>query len=159
MVSVDAMMWSKWFPLLKPNNHRRTSDPTPDYNCIAWAAGDASIWWWPDQAAMCYWPEGVAREETLAAFVAAYGTLGYALCDDNGLEKGLEKIAIYAKNGVPTHAARQLKNGEWTSKLGRHEDIEHALGALEGSEYGKVAIYLSRVRAPVGSQTQESRHG
>jgi hypothetical protein len=62
-----------------------------------------------------------------------------------------EKIALYAdKNGLPSHAARQLPSGTWTSKLGPMEDIEHLmLEALEDaagttSAYGKVALIVRR---------------
>lgn len=58
---------------------------------------------------------------------------GYELCGDGSLEDRYEKIAIYAKDGEPTHAARQLGDGRWTSKLGKYEDIEHdSLDALYG---------------------------
>ena len=51
---------------------------------------------------------------------------GYApIGEDGPLQDGYEKIAIYALDGEPTHAARQLDTGRWTSKLGKHEDIEH----------------------------------
>jgi hypothetical protein len=46
--------------------------------------------------------------------------------------------------GVPTHAARLLPSGLWTSKLGEWEDIEHDLLALEGDVYGTVALLLKR---------------
>ena len=35
------------FPRLTPENHRVTSPAAIDYNCIAWAAGDAESWWQP----------------------------------------------------------------------------------------------------------------
>jgi hypothetical protein len=56
----------------------------------------------------------------MSAFIQAYKSLGYELCDNSELEAGFEKIAIYAtSDGEPTHAARQLSVGLWTSKLGR----------------------------------------
>jgi hypothetical protein len=132
------------FPLLAPGNHRKTSPATPTYNCIAWAAGDDGRWWWPDDFFIGYWPDDAPREVTLSAFIRAYETLGYSGCDDNSLERGFEKVAIYAIGSVPTHAARQLKGGRWTSKLGKAEDIEHELGAIEGRMYGKVVVYMRR---------------
>jgi hypothetical protein len=58
---------------------------------------------------------------------------------------GFEKIAIYVLDEKPQHAARQLPNGKWTSKLGQYEDIEHnALEGLEGSIYGYVACVMKR---------------
>ena len=90
-----------------------------------------------------YWPPGIPRQETLAAFEEAYGTIGFSPCQGSELEPGFRKIAIYADNGVPTHAARQLPDGRWTSKLGRHEDIEHlGLEVLEDGGYGEVALIL-----------------
>ncbi len=82
---------------------------------------------------------------TIHAFKQAYATLGYVECEDSSVEKGYEKIAIYAYNGKPTHAARQLRNGRWTSKLGPNVDIEHFVpGAIERSAYGLVVAYMKR---------------
>ena len=60
--------------------------------------------------------------------------------------KATKKIAIYVNpDGKPTHAARQLSSGQWTSKLGQLEGIEHnILEGLTGSEYGTVAVMMKR---------------
>lgn len=142
---------SRWpgFPLLRHDNYLITSPQTYEYNCIAWAAGCNDRWWEPDDQDVGYWPDGVDRKPTLDAFLAAYGTLGYVQCQDNDYEKGYEKIALYAKDGKPTHAARQLPNGRWTSKLGASHDIEHELGAIEQGDYGRVVAYMKRHLTPV----------
>lgn len=132
------------FPKLKKSNHSVTSDRTGNYNCIAWAAEVTTIKWWPSFAPDAYWPPSVPRYETLDAFIQAYQTLGYAVCADGGYEQGVDKIAIYTKNGRPTHAARQISPTEWTSKLGAMEDISHAKEALSGGLYGEVAAHMSR---------------
>jgi len=104
---------------------------------------------------MGHWPQGIPREETIYAFVQAYETLGYRLCFDEKLEPGIEKIAIYGLEipgqGIqPTHAARQLESGEWTSKLGDFEDISHTtLDALNGPVYGRMICCVSRPRRNV----------
>lgn len=141
-------MWSPHdFPRLVGASFRVTSPETPEYNCIAWAAGTNDRWWWPeDPFGVAYWPPGVARETTLAAFTSAYATLGYEPCDSPGLEEGFEKIALYVIGNNPTHAARQLPSGLWTSKLGPQEDIEHTLEAVEGPAYGRLALVLKRSR-------------
>jgi hypothetical protein len=132
------------FPNLQGTGYDITSPATPDYNCIAWAAGDTARWWWPNPW-FYYWPQGSPLEETLAAFVQAFATLGFIPCDDDTVEPGFEKIAIYVNSqGKPTHAARQLHNGRWSSKLGREVDIEHSLVGLTNSEYGSVAQILKR---------------
>ena len=123
---------------------RLTSPETPYYNCIAWAAGDDSAWWWPDEDYYCYWPSGIPREESLDAFIEAYRTLGYEPCSGDDIEEGCEKIAIYVKNGKPKHAARQLPNGNWTSKLGQENDIEHTLVGVECFTYGTVGQIMKR---------------
>ena len=127
--------------------HRITSPTTPEYNCIAWAAGEHDVWWWPDPMGQAFWPTGIPRVVRIDAFVMAYGVKGFVPCDNPGLEEHIEKIALYALNGAPTHAARQLPNGLWTSKLGPQEDIEHLLEGLEGPAYGRVVMYLKRPRS------------
>jgi len=147
-----------WFPRLRRGDYRVTSCETTGYNCIAHAAGKNDNWWWPVDAHVegVHWPVGIEPEETMEAFVRAYGTQGYAICAARDLEDGLEKIAVYVDaDGTPTHAARQLPNGSWTSKLGDWEDIQHqTLEALETGEdeahqglaYGKVAVFMARPR-------------
>ena len=52
-------------------------------------------------------------------------------CDTSDPEPGLEKVAVFADETGPTHAARQLADGMWTSRLGRSEDTEHVLEAMQ----------------------------
>ena len=89
------------------------------------------------------------RTENLDSFIAEFESLGYEVCDDCTFENGFEKVAIYVGfSGVPTHMARQLASGKWTSKLGREIDIEHhTTEGLEGNSYGKVAQALRRAIA------------
>ena len=93
-----------------------------------------------------HWPPGVQREVTLEAFVAAYNTLGYEVCNSPAVEVGVQKLALYVDaDGSPTHAARQLPNGAWTSKIGDHEDIEHfTLECLNDGIYGRPALYMRK---------------
>jgi hypothetical protein len=144
LVALHAGAWIETFPNLTPENHRVTSDRTTDYNCIAWAAGNDSEWWWPAEFQEVYWPEGVPRIEDLASFVAAFATLDYAPCEGDGLEAGVEKVVIYAIDGVPSHAARQLPDGWWTSKLGHSFDVAHTLDAIGNGAYGEAVIFLGR---------------
>jgi hypothetical protein len=135
------------FPALRAEECEQTSPPDPKYNCIAFAAGDLGRFWWPHPKPFGYWPSAAPRVTTLAAFAAAYATLEYQPCASEALEPGLEKIAIFVDGAnVPTHAARQLSDGSWTSKLGRAEDIRHPLRQVEGTAYGTVALVMSRPR-------------
>jgi len=142
---ISATIIELAFPNLVVNGYTITSPATPDYNCIAWAAEDIQAWWWPDQQLCYYWPPEIPRKETLEVFIMAYEALGYSVCEDPAYEINFEKIAIFADAaGKPTHAARQLHSGKWTSKLGNSEDIEHALGGISGSKYGVVAVIMKR---------------
>jgi hypothetical protein len=136
------------FPSLSGSVYHVTSVPDEAYNCIAHAAGKDDTPWWPaaEGTPDVYWPHGVAREETLEAFLAAFGAIGYVSCDNPLLEPGFEKIAVYVDaHNVPTHAARQTPTGAWSSKLGQLDDIEHAtLEALEGGLYGKATHFTKR---------------
>lgn len=134
------------FPKLREDSFEIIEGATDEYNCIAWAAGDKTAWWWPGTPDSHYWPDGIPREETLEAFVQALATLGYSLCKSPDLERRFEKIAIYVKKGQPSHAARQLPDGQWSSKLGPWECITHGFDALEGNEYGQAECLMSRRR-------------
>jgi hypothetical protein len=138
------MSLEDYFPQLQSTGYTITSPATPVYNCIAWAAGMTDDWWWPDPMGVSAWPPAAPRAETVEAFLAAFESLGYVRCDDAALEPGFEKVALYALDGLPKHAARQLPNGRWTSKCGELEDIEHTLDGLAGPWYGSVVHLLKR---------------
>ena len=143
------------FPGLAKGGYVINSPRANNYNCIAWAAGDTSKWWWPaPEGEEAFWPSGVARAESLPAFRDAFATLGYSECSGDDVEPGFEKVALFANDqGVPLHAARQLPNGRWTSKLGELEDIEHVLHDLTGSAYGAVVLLMRR---PLHAQATEA---
>jgi hypothetical protein len=134
------------FPRLRVDSLRVTSTNDPVYNCVAWAAGVTDDWWWPlENPADAYWPASAPRVRTLEAFHAAFATLGYVLCQGESLEPEYEKVALFADDlDRPTHVARQLPSGRWTSKLGRAEDVEHDLHDLEGELYGRVVLLMQR---------------
>lgn len=134
------------FPNLKSRGYRITSPATPAYNCIAWAANDTQNWWWPVALGGYFWPAGSPFSATVADFTETFSQVGYELSESETWEQGFEKLAIYAdENGDPTHIARQLNSGTWTSKLGESEDIEHSdLADLEGDCYGRAVRILKR---------------
>ena len=94
------------------------------------------------------WPPGVPRSRHVDAYQRVFELLGYAVSGYESHEDGVEKVALYADaNGHCKHAARQLKTGHWTSKLGNGKDIRHnTLSALEGTAYGTVHVVLERQR-------------
>jgi hypothetical protein len=123
-----------------------TSAATGEYNCIAWALEDTSRFYWTGPKAFFYWPENLPREETIESFIQLFQQNGYEICQHALKERSFIKIALFVKDGLPTHAARQLPNGLWTSKLGSWEDVRHTLSAISGGLYGDVAVVMKKKR-------------
>jgi hypothetical protein len=131
------------FRIASPHDH--------GYNCFAWAAGEDERRWDPvleiaPTRAGVYWPPGVPLLPSRNAFVAAFASIGYAVCEGPALEAGYEKVVIYENaSGEPVHASRQLPSGVWTSKLGGANDIEHGEpDGLTAPLCGAPAVYLRR---------------
>ena len=101
---------------------------------------------WPGQDDY-WWPDHIQSDDTLESVIALFVDVGYEPCDNHEVEGTVEKVAIYGDDDGPSHVARQLESGRWTSKLGDWEDIEHdSLRAVEGSRYGTVRAILRRSR-------------
>jgi len=142
------------FANIRPDNFTCSSDRTSHlpcwgYNCIAWAAGKTDKWWWPVEGDPCaFWPIPIDPIDpvTLEQFIKAFESEGFSVCRNSRFENGFEKVAIYTdSNQEPTHAARLLPSGLWTSKMGRGEDIEHkTLNVVEGKRYGTATAFLKR---------------
>ena len=88
------------------------------------------------------------RSPEIQALTKLFGSLGYTVCENGVKESGYEKVAVYALSGEWTHAARQLEDGQWTSKLGPYEDITHQSPEnLEGDLFGNVHCIMRRPAA------------
>jgi hypothetical protein len=137
------------FPRLSERGFKITSPKDTGYNCIAWAAGDNRRWWQPgiigQSLGLYYWPT-LTDDTTLEVYEEAFASLGYVRCDNTDLEPGFEKIILYVDaHRSPTHAARQLSDGTWTSKLGKIEDICHlAPEGVCGKSYGEMEVIMRR---------------
>ena len=132
------------FPNSEKEPFKKTSDISQIYNCIAWAAGDDSKWYEPDPYGMYYWPPEIPRVYSINAYISVFEKIGYIKCDNSDIEIGYEKVAVFSIKRVPTHAARQLSNGLWTSKLGQNIDVSHTIKAIEEGQYGNVIQFLKR---------------
>ena len=142
----DRRVWiEEEFPDIGECGYTVTSNASTYYNCIAWALGDTGRWWSHKQG---YQWNNAPRNPSVESLVAVFTAAGYAVCDSDGLEDGFEKVAVYAKTGLWTHASRQLSNGKWTSKLGVMEDIQHnSPEELSGMRYGAVHCIMKKKRA------------
>ena len=125
----------------------KTSDFDRQYNCIGFAMGEQRKWW-PIQMTGWYWPLTAPLIDAIESFIAAFATRGYHVTDNELFEPGFEKVALFALNGQPKHAALQLPSGRWKSKLGDAEDIEHDLRGVEGRTYGAVVLIFCRALTP-----------
>ncbi len=143
----------KFFPQLS-HNAEEISLEDDVYNCIAWAAGADDIRWWPVDVPTTgvFWPID-PPQDTVDGFVAAFQALGYEPCNDGSLETGFEKVALYVDaQGAPSHMARQLSSGHWTSKLGLLQDIRHPAPEElcgTGNAYGQIDCFMKRQRVDV----------
>ncbi len=130
------------FPALKRVGYQETSPPDNVYNCIAWANRKSDEWW--SYKPGYKWPNA-NRSWLVESLVDVFVSLGFEKCVDATVEEGVDKVAIYARNGLWMHAARQLSTGQWTSKLGPDEDITHPTPeSLCGPDYGDVFCVMRR---------------
>ena len=137
------------FPVLTASGYEITSEITDLYNCVAWAAGDDTDWW--SHEPEYYWPEWAPRSPEVEALVQVFVGLGYTVCDSAEKESGYDKVALYARDGEWQHAARQLEDGQGTSKVGPFEDITHpSLENLTNETYGNVYCIMRRPSAAAG---------
>jgi hypothetical protein len=143
------------FPRLSTGSYRITSPATIDYNCIAWAAQYDDNWWQPG----IYWPIANAPDDySPGVLERVFIFLGYVECADGSLETGFEKVALFGSGLLYTHAARQLPDGSWTSKLGKDVDIIHtAPDDVAGGVYGEIAEFMKRHVSQVPANTQPTR--
>ncbi len=133
------------FPGLRAAAYEITSPHDPKYNCIAFAVGDLSHFWYDANVRGYYWPPDEPSADTLEGWLRVFAIHGYADTDDDSLEPLFEKVAIYAGSEGPEHVARQKASGLWTSKMGKGRDIDHTtLAALEGEFYGRVVKIMKR---------------
>src|ERR1051326_2227811 len=111
-MSDDAL--ERLFPALTEGGFDITSPPDRRYNCIAWAAGDVTRWWWPAESPFAYWPAGMDREESLTSFIRAFATLGYEPASSGDPEPSFENVAarpppaLWARTEPPCSAANDF---------------------------------------------------
>ena len=141
-------MWiDEDLPHLAAEGYELTSDPTDEYNCIAYAAGETDRWWCDIEGHDYYWPDHASRTPSVVSLIQVFAGLGYEMCGDNAEdEPRFRKVALYAdQRGDWTHAAVQLPDGGWSSKLGFYEDISHRTPeSLDPDFYGEVHCFMRR---------------
>jgi hypothetical protein len=143
-------------PAVPPDEKTTACSPaSPRYNCVAWALGDPRVRWWPFDPSdvtsdAYYWPDGLPTTESLAAFDGLFRSFGFEACETASLESGFEKIAVYCDpaEDIVTHAAWQIVDGRWASKMGSiGSDVLHlAPEDMDSVAYGVVKRLYKRRR-------------
>lgn len=146
----------KCFPKLSSDKaFKLTSAETPIYNCIAWACCYSDRWMQSGQLPLRvdglevvrYWPPKAKEGMDIECLKDAFFAEGYESCENGMHEDGYIKVALYAKKETKkwTHAAREKRNGFWTSKMGFGSDIQHGNPyCLEGNIYGEIYCFMKR---------------
>ena len=123
------------------------------YNCIAFALGKTDEWWsWTTDGT--WLDECNHQGRWLANLQCMFDVHGYEVCDTDVHEAGYEKVALYGNLvGFWTHAARQLPDGRWISKMGPDEDIIHkSPNDLVPGPFGTVQCLMKRRLPESGNQ-------
>ena len=135
------------FPRLSSETFEFVAQPSLQYNCIAYAAGDVSEWW-ENEGEDNYWPDYATRSYQMESLIEVFAGLGFERCQDSALESGYEKVALYEDRGLWEHAALQTSDGRWRSKMGEGPLIEHrSPDSLSDGIYGNPTIYMRRQTA------------
>jgi hypothetical protein len=94
-----------------------------------------------------YWPPGFPLSDSVDILIKIFELHGYSKCDARDQEPGYERVVIYCRDGRFKHAARQLRSGRWTSKVGEEQVIEHERAEhVVCDDYGTIAQFLRRKR-------------
>ena len=131
------------FPKLVDEEFEIICPASDRYNCVAYAAGDTGQPWSDEPED--YWPPQVARNPSIAGLENLFRWLGFKKCNGPKLEASYQKVALYASQGLWTHAALQMPNGRWRSKLGIGVLIEHRTPlSVTGDLYGNVYLCMRK---------------
>lgn len=144
---MDTSSWTrlfaKAFPKLSGETFEIVAPPSPQYNCIAYAAGVTDDWW--SHVENRYWPASATRSDRIESLKEVFASLGFEQCQDSSLESDFEKVALYENRGIWKHAALQTPSGRWRSKMGAGPVIEHlSPESLSGGKYGEATVFMRR---------------
>jgi hypothetical protein len=126
------------FEILGPATGHVNFGDLDAYNCIAWSLGIVNQWVWLNQS------KGHPFH-VYQAWDKLYASAGYSVVPgmDFSFKPGYQKVVLYGHNtggGLVdiTHAALQLSDGSWSSKLGgdpliRHANPDDVAGGLYGN--------------------------
>ena len=97
-----AQLLAKAFPRLSSEGFEIIDEPSDRYNCIAYAAGDISVWW--DHNEDHYWPPSATQSNSIESLKEVFIGLGFEQCAESTLEDDYVKVALYEEQGMWKHA-------------------------------------------------------
>jgi len=132
----------QWFPNIIGKPYKIINSNF-NFNCVAFTLDIYDDYVWTTEKS---WPyEIISRQLSVENFKKLYELYGYEECLDYLYENEYEKIAFYAKNNQPIHAAKQVDNA-WKSKIS-NLIVEHELDWLCGNTqyaYGDIVFIMKR---------------
>ena len=129
MTTAEKTRFKGYFPALDVDRAVVTDGMSKVYNCISWTVGVSNRWLWPGSS--------------LANFDTFYHGLGFVRAGDGPVAAWGHSTTNLTHGSVtgPGHGPR------WESKCGPDLRIQHGLGELVGSSYGRVVAFYRRGRA------------
>ena len=130
-----------WFPNIIGKSFKITKSNF-NFNCVAFTLDIFNDYMWVTEK---IWPKQLPRKLNIESFKLLYELYGYKECFDDSYDKAFDKIAFYAKNNQPLHAAKQFGN-IWKSKIS-NLIVEHELDWLSGNSYdsyGDIVFIMKR---------------
>ena len=129
MTPAEKTRFKGYFPGLDVNRAVVTDGMSIMYNCISWTVGITNRWLWPGSS--------------LANFDTFYHGFGFVQTGDGPIAAWGHSTTNMTHGSVsgPGHGSR------WESKCGHDLRIQHGLGELLGSSYGRVIAFYRMGRA------------
>jgi hypothetical protein len=126
MTSAEKQRFKAYFPGLKVDSALVTGNPTNVYNCITWTVGVTDRWLWPGP--------------TTQQFDTFYRQLGFVRAGNGPIAAWGQSTSNMTHDSIsgPGHGP------QWESKCGHDLRIQHGLGELAGSTYGRVLAFYGR---------------
>jgi len=126
---------------------RMTSGNMDRVDCLRWVMGSLTspkpIEKWPADPVACY----AFLDEKLSKWKR----------QPPPPPKDGEVIALYVREGRPTHVAIRSSDGRWESKLGYEPAIVHDRLELLETKYGQVLHYYVRKKQPTGGRGRQRK--
>jgi hypothetical protein len=132
MTPAEKQRFKGYFPSLNVDAAVVTAESTNVYNCISWTIGVTNLWLWPGP--------------TLQQFDTFYRQLGFVRAGNGPIAAWGQSTSTMTHGSIsgPGHGPRS------ESKCGHDLRIQHGLGELAGSTYGRVLAFYGRGLALAG---------